>query len=37
MQALTANFGRFLSGHAAVLVEIDRVVHHGLVPFFWLP
>ena len=33
MQALTANICRFLSGHAAVLVEIDRLVRHGLITF----
>ena len=37
MEALTANFRRFLIGHAAVLVEVDRVVLHGLISFFWLP
>ena len=31
------NFGRFLRRHAAALVEGDRVVRQGLVPFFWLP
>ena len=37
MDALAADFCRFLSGHAAALVEFDRVVGHGLLPFFWLP
>ena len=32
MQALTPNVCRFLSGHAAVLVEVDRVVRHRLIP-----
>jgi hypothetical protein len=27
------NFGRFLSGHAAVLVEVNRVVRHRLIPY----
>ncbi len=31
MEALTAIFCRFLSGHAAVLVEVDQVVRHGLI------
>lgn len=29
MEPLTADFGRFLRGQAAVLVELDRVVSHG--------
>ena len=33
MEALAANFCRFLSGHAAVLVEVNRVVRHGLIPY----
>jgi len=33
VQALAAHFGRLLGGHAAALVEVDRVVGHGLLPF----
>ena len=36
LETLTANFCRFLSGHASALVEVDRVVCHGLEPFVWL-
>lgn len=34
VEALTADFCRFLSGHSAVLVELDRVVRHRFMPFF---
>ena len=37
MRALTANFCRFLCGHAATFVEIDRVVRHDLIQFLLLP
>jgi hypothetical protein len=37
MEALTTNICRDLSGHAAVLVEVDWFVRHDLIPFFWLP
>ena len=32
MAVPTPNVCRFLSGHAAVLVEVDRAVRHGLIP-----
>jgi len=32
-----AGFGQFLSGHAAMLVEFDRLVRHRPLPFSGIP
>jgi len=33
MQTLTADLRRFLCRHTAVLVEVDRIICHGIHPF----